>query len=49
MKFEAPVEKTRRNRIRKAIWFNPSYSSNVKADISKVFLKLVKYYFPLVT
>ena len=29
MKFEAPVEKAKRNRNRKIIWFNLSYSLNV--------------------
>ena len=46
MKFEAPVENTRRNRNRKVIWFNPPYSLNVKTNISKVFLKLVRKHFP---
>ena len=30
MKFEAPVENTRRNRNRKVKWFNPPYSLYVK-------------------
>ena len=42
MKFEAPIENTRRNRNRKVIWFNPPYSLNVKTNIGKVFLKLVR-------
>ena len=46
-KFEAPVENTKPNRNRKIIWFNPLYSINVKTNIDKVFLKLVrKYFFP---
>ena len=45
MKFEAPVENARRNRNRKVIWFNPPYSLNVKRNISKVFLKLVRKHF----
>ena len=45
MKFEAPVESTRRNRNRKVIRFNPSYSLNVKTNIGKVFLKLVRKHF----
>ena len=45
MKFEAPVENARRNRNRKVIWFNPPYSLNVKTNISKVFLKLVRKHF----
>ena len=46
MKFEAPVENARRNRNRKVIWFNPPYSLNVKTNIGKVFLKLVRKHFP---
>ena len=46
MKFEAPVENARRNRNRKVIWFNPRYSLNVKTNIGKVFLKLVRKHFP---
>ena len=45
MKFEAPVEKARRNRNRKVIWFNPPYSLIVKTKIDKIFLKLVRNYF----
>ena len=45
MKFEAPVENARRNRNRKVIWFNPPYSLNVKTNIGKVFLKLVRKHF----
>ena len=46
MKFGAPVENARRNRNRKVIWFNPQYSLNVKTNIGKVFLKLVRKHFP---
>ena len=46
MKFEALVENTRRNRNRKVIWFNPSYSLNVKTNFGKVFLNLVRKHFP---
>ena len=46
MKFEAPVENARRNRNRKVIWFNPQCSLNVKTDIGKVSLKLVRKHFP---
>ena len=45
-KFEAPVENTRPNRNMKTIWFNPLYSLNVKTNIGKVFLKLVRKHFP---
>ena len=46
MEFEAPVENARWNRNRKVIWFNPPYSLNVKTNIGKVFLKLVRKHFP---
>ena len=46
MKFEAPAENARRNRNRKVIWCNLPYSMNVKNNIGKVFLKLVRKHFP---
>ena len=38
--------KNRRKRRRKIIWFNPPYSKNVKTNVGKVFLKLLKRHFP---
>ena len=35
-----------KKRKRKLIWFNPAYSKNVKTNVGKVFLKLLKKYFP---
>ena len=35
-----------RNRARNIIWFNPLYSQNVKTNIGKIFLKLLKKHFP---
>ena len=35
-----------RSRARNIIWFNPPYSQNVKTNIGKTFLKLVKKHFP---
>ena len=35
----------RRNRNRKVIWFNPPYSMNVKTNVGKEFLKIVKKHF----
>ena len=35
----------RRNRRRKIIWYNPPYSSNVKTNIGKVFLRLITTHF----
>ena len=46
MKFKALVEKARRNRNRKVIWFNPPYSLNVNTNIGKAFRKLVRKHFP---
>ena len=45
LKFEKPQYNTKRNRLRKVIWFNTSFSQNVKTNIGKTFLKLVKQYF----
>ena len=38
--------KISRNRSRNIIWFNPPFSQNVKTNIGKLFLKLVKKHFP---
>ena len=46
LKFEKPQYKTKRNRLRKVIWFNPPFSQNVKTNIGKILLKLVKQHFP---
>ena len=37
-----------RNRARNIIWFNPPHSQNVKTNIGKAFIKLVKKHFPRV-
>ena len=44
--FEKPQYNTKRNRLRKVIWFNPLFSQNVKTNIAKIFLKLDKQHFP---
>ena len=36
----------RRTRSRKIIWFNPPYNKQVKTEIGKTFLKLIKKHFP---
>ena len=36
----------KKKRTRKIIWFNPPYSSTVKTNVGKLFLKLVKQHFP---
>ena len=40
------TQNARRNRNRKVIWFNPPYSQNVKTNIGKLFIKLVRKHFP---
>ena len=40
------TQNARRNRKRKVIWFNPPYSQNVKINIGKLFIKLVRKHFP---
>ncbi len=35
-----------KKRKRKIIWFNPPFSANVKTNVGKIFLKLVKKHFP---
>ena len=46
LKFEPQREKRRRNRNRKVIWYNPPFSSHVKTDIGRKFLKLIDKHFP---
>ena len=36
----------KKRRKRKIIWFNPPYSNNVKRNVGKQFLKLVRRHFP---
>ena len=36
----------KKKRKRKIIWFNPPYSSTVKTNVGKLFLKLVKQHVP---
>ena len=38
--------KPTRNRCRKAIWFNPPWSNNVRTNIGEKFIQLVKKHFP---
>ena len=45
-KSQVPVENARRNRNKKTIWFDPLYSLNVKTNIGKVFLTLLKIISP---
>ena len=45
LKFEKPQHNLNGNRLCKMIWFHPSFSQNVKTNIGKTFLKLVKQHF----
>ena len=36
----------RKNRSRNTIWFNPPYSKNIKSNVGKEFLNLLKKHFP---
>ena len=47
MKFENDGQRNQNtNRRRKIIWFNPPYNMQVKTNIGKLFLKLIKKHFP---
>ena len=39
-------KRNRRNRSRRIIWFNPPYSDNVKSNIGRDFLQLIRKHFP---
>ena len=42
----SPTILTRSHRGRNIIWFNPPFSSNVKTNVGKLFLTLLKKHFP---
>ena len=44
--YNSNTQNARRNRNRKVIWFKPPYSLNVKTNIGKLFIKLVRKHFP---
>ena len=46
MSYAQTEVKNSRNRSRNIIWFNPPFNQNVKTNIGKLFLKLVKKHFP---
>ena len=46
LKFEPTRGRKKRQRNRKVIWFNPPYSSHVRTDIGKRFLRMIDKYFP---
>ena len=39
-------QRTRKNRNRKITWFNPPFNKNVRTNIGKIFIKLIKKHFP---
>ena len=41
-----PKNDKKKSRKRKIIWFNPPFSSNVKTNIGKEFIKLIRKHFP---
>ena len=43
--FEKPGHNTKMNRWHKVIWFNPPLIRNIKTNIGKTFLRLVKQHF----
>ena len=43
--YEHQQTQPRRNRFRNIIWFNPIFNSNVKTDVARKSLKLVKKHF----
>ena len=45
LKCESIHTKPSQNRKRKVVWFNPLYNAEVKTNIGKVFLKLVRKHF----
>ena len=41
-----PSTRTKRNRQRNIIWYNPPYSMNVQTNIGRTFLRLIEKHFP---
>ena len=39
-------QKTKKNRSRNIIWFNPPFSQNVQTNIAKSFIRLIDKHFP---
>ena len=46
LKYTKPYDNTNRNRNRKILWLNPPFGQNVKTNIVKIFIKLIKKHFP---
>ena len=45
MSYAQTEMKTNKNRSRNIVWFNPLFSQNVKTNIGKIFLNLIKKHF----
>ena len=45
LKYATPLENTSRNRNPKKIWLNQPFRQDVKTNIDKIFIKLIKKYF----
>ena len=43
---EDEIEKKKRSRSKKVIWFNPPYNLNIKTNVGKEFLNLLDKHFP---
>ena len=46
MSYNSNTQNAGINRNRKVVWFNTPYSQNVKTNIGKLFIKLVRKHFP---
>ena len=46
LKQQQPPQQRKKNRQRRITWFNPPYSLNVKTNVGKMFLQIVKDCFP---
>ena len=48
LKYQANIDtaNNKKQRKRNIIWFKPAYSKNVKTNIGKIFLNLIKKHFP---
>ena len=46
LKYTIPYENNNKNSNRKILWFNPPFNQNVKTNICKIFIKLIKKRFP---
>ena len=45
-KIDKNTTSKKKTRSRKILWFNPPYGKNVKTEVGKIFIKLIKKHFP---